>query len=119
MAVEGVRFRLDWLRPAELGWCIAASDISDLAAVAAVPLGMLVSVGVPGRLAVDFFPELMGGLGQSAAYAGAVVWGGDLVQCDAVVVDVMVAGGWRDEHTLLRSYQHSDARTMLEVVNLS
>lgn len=101
MAVEGRHFRLDWVRPAELGWRIGASAISDLAAVAAEPLGMLVSVGVPERLAVEFLPELMGGLGQSAAYAGAVVWGGDLVRCDAVVVDVMVVG--RVERPVLRS----------------
>jgi thiamine-monophosphate kinase len=92
MAVEGRHFRLEWLRPTELGWRIGASAISDLAAVAAEPIGMLVSVGVPERLAVEFLPELMAGVGQSAAHAGAVVWGGDLVQSDAVVVDVMVAG---------------------------
>jgi thiamine-monophosphate kinase len=101
MAVEGRHFRLDWVRPAELGWRIAASAISDLAAVAAEPLGMLVSVGVPEQLAVEFLPELMGGVGQSVAHAGAVVWGGDLVQCDTVVVDVMVAG--RVERPVLRS----------------
>jgi thiamine-monophosphate kinase len=62
---------------------------------------MLVSVGVPEPLTVEFLPELMAGVGQSAAHAGAVVWGGDLVQSDAVVVDVMVAG--RAAHPLLRS----------------
>ncbi len=101
MAVEGRHFRLDWLHPAELGWRIGASAISDLAAVAAEPIGMLVSVGVPERLAVEFLPELMAGVGRSAAHTGAVVWGGDLVQSDAVVVDVMVAG--RVARPVLRS----------------
>ena len=32
------------------------------------------------------------------------------------VKDVAVAGGWRDEQTMLRSYQHADADTVRQVV---
>ncbi len=32
------------------------------------------------------------------------------------VKDVAAAGGWRDEQTMLRSYQHTDAETILQVV---
>ncbi|MCZ6856509.1 MAG: hypothetical protein O7F70_00785 [Gemmatimonadetes bacterium] len=32
------------------------------------------------------------------------------------VKDVAAAGGWRDEQTMLRSYQHADAETVRRVV---
>ncbi len=32
------------------------------------------------------------------------------------VKDVAVAGGWRDEQTMLRSYQRADADTVRQVV---
>ncbi|HEV2181368.1 MAG TPA: AIR synthase related protein, partial [Gemmatimonadaceae bacterium] len=41
-AVDGVHFRRDWLTPREIGWRVAAAALSDLAAMAANPLAMLV-----------------------------------------------------------------------------
>ncbi len=32
------------------------------------------------------------------------------------VKDVAAAGGWRDEQTMLKSYQHADAETVRQVV---
>ena len=46
-AVEGVHFRRDWLSPREIGWRTAAAALSDLAAMAADPIAMLVSMSVP------------------------------------------------------------------------
>ncbi|MDL5503462.1 MAG: AIR synthase related protein, partial [Candidatus Methanoperedens sp.] len=44
LSIEGTHFRAGWLSPQELGWRAAAAALSDLAAVAATPLGLLVSV---------------------------------------------------------------------------
>src|ERR1700741_1841920 len=46
MSVEGVHFRRAWLSLREMGGRAAAAALSDLAAVAARPIGILVSLAV-------------------------------------------------------------------------
>jgi thiamine-monophosphate kinase len=89
------------LAPSELGWRAGAAALSDLAAVAAEPLGVLVSLGLPGELPDTFASELMDGFGEVAESVGATVWGGDLVRSERVVVDVVVVG--RASSPVLRS----------------
>lgn len=92
LTIEGTHFRTGWLAPVELGWRATAAALSDLAAVAARPLGVLASVAVPAEWPEEHFTDLMEGAGDAARSVGAVVWGGDLVRADRAVVDVMVAG---------------------------
>lgn len=92
LTIEGTHFRAGWLAPEELGWRATAAALSDLAAVAAQPLGVLTSVAVPAEWPEEHFVDLMEGVGSAAQSVGAVVWGGDLVRADRVAVDVMVAG---------------------------
>ena len=101
MAVEGTHFRTNWLSPREIGWRAGAAALSDLAAVAATPLGVLVSLGVPPDLPDESAASLMDGLGAVADSVGARVWGGDLVRSSGVVVDVVVFG--RVSTPILRS----------------
>jgi len=92
LSVEGTHFRAGWLAPMELGWRVAAAALSDLAAVAASPLGVMASVGVPEVAPDGLLPDLMHGVAAAAAEAGAVVMGGDLVRADLLVVDMTVIG---------------------------
>jgi thiamine-monophosphate kinase len=92
LAVEGRHFRRAWLTAEEIGWRACASALSDLAAMAAQPLGVLAAVGVPEGSEGAFLEELMEGVARAAAFSGAVVWGGDLVQAPVVTVDVTVVG---------------------------
>lgn len=90
--LEGTHFRAGWLSPAELGWRATSAALSDLAAVAATPAGVLVSLGVSPAWPEEMVAELMAGVGEAAAAVGATVWGGDLVQSERVVIDVTVVG---------------------------
>jgi thiamine-monophosphate kinase len=101
LAIEGQHFRLAWLSAREIGWRAGASALSDLAAVAADPLGVLAAVGVPEGRDGEFFQELMLGIADAAALVDAVVWGGDLVRAPQVTVDVSVVG--RAAHPVRRS----------------
>jgi thiamine-monophosphate kinase len=93
MSVEGVHFRRGWLGPEEVGWRAAAGALSDLAAVAARPVGILVSLAVPEADAGDYAAAVMEGCRAAAAHAGAALLGGDLVRSPGpVVVDVTVVG---------------------------
>ncbi len=92
IALEGTHFQVGWLSPLEIGWRAAAAGFSDLAAVAATPAGVLVSLGVPSEWPEEFISELMEGVGDLARDLGASVWGGDLVRADRVVIDVVAIG---------------------------
>jgi thiamine-monophosphate kinase len=92
VTIEGTHFQAGWLSATELGWRACAAALSDLAAVAARPQGVMVSLGVPAELSESDTADLMEGVADAAASVGAVVWGGDLVKSDRLVVDVLVAG---------------------------
>jgi thiamine-monophosphate kinase len=92
LTLEGTHFEAGWLQPVEIGWRAAAAALSDLAAVAAQPLGVLFSVAVPPDWPEEQFADLVGGAGEAARAVGAVVWGGDLVRGERVAVDVTVVG---------------------------
>lgn len=101
MSVEGVHFRRDWLDAEEIGWRAAAAALSDLAAMAAAPFGMLVSLGVPAADADTFAPRIMDGCRAAADACGAALIGGDFTRAPAIVIDVVVLGA--AERPALRS----------------
>ena len=97
LSLEGVHFRTDWLAFKEIGWRATAAALSDLAADGATPLGVLVSLGVPGnrqRRLGNASPavQIMIGVGAAARSVGARVLGGDLVRSPRYLVDVCVLG---------------------------
>lgn len=93
MSVEDVHFRRAWLEPEEIGFRAAAGALSDLAAVAARPLGLLSSVAVPRKDAAGFAEAVARGVGEAADEVGAAVLGGDVTESpDRLVLDVVVLG---------------------------
>ena len=50
-AIENRHFKPSWLSPREIGYRAVAAALSDLAAMAARPLGVLVAIAVPARVA--------------------------------------------------------------------
>lgn len=93
LCVEGVHFRREWLAPEDIGFRASVAALSDLAAMAASPLGLLVSLAVPSGDAADFAHRIMDGVSRAAAGTDAVLLGGDLARAvDGVVLDVVVLG---------------------------
>ncbi|MBV9773825.1 MAG: thiamine-phosphate kinase [Gemmatimonadetes bacterium] len=101
MSVEGTHFRRDWLSLREIGYRAGAAALSDLAAVAARPIGVLVSLALPEGDAGDPAVELMSGVREAAESVGATVLGGDVTRSPALVIDVTVVG--EAAHPVLRS----------------
>lgn len=90
-SVENVHFRRAWLTPREIGWRCIASALSDLAAMAASPLGVLISLSVPPQWRAEL-PELAAGMGDATAAAGTNIVGGDLTSARDLSVTVTVLG---------------------------
>lgn len=91
LSIEDVHFRRAWLSDEEVGYRAAAGALSDLAAMAASPVAVLVSMAAALE-GVDL-DAVQAGLREAAASVGAVVVGGDLSRSPGpLVLDVVVLG---------------------------
>ena len=90
-SLEDVHFRREWLSPEEIGWRAAAAALSDLAAMAAKPLGVLVAIALP-RQCIDDLGALAEGIAAAASASGAPIIGGDLTSGERLMITVSVAG---------------------------
>lgn len=75
-ALDGVHFRRSWLNAREIGWRAATAALSDLAAMAARPVALLVSYTVPPAWEADL-NDVARGIADAAAHAAASVVGGN------------------------------------------
>lgn len=86
--VEGVHFRLDWTSWRDLGFKAAAVNLSDLAASAAQPEALIVSLGLAPATRVADVVELYEGIAE----AGVPVRGGDTTAADRAYLSVTALG---------------------------
>ena len=93
LAVEGVHFRFDWISESEAGFRAGAAALSDLAAMGARPLALLVSLAVSrdGGQAVAL--DLQRGVRRAGDRVGVAIIGGDVSRSPGpAVLDVVVVG---------------------------
>src|SRR5215208_2241409 len=86
--VEDVHFRFDLLSWRELGFRAAAVNVSDLAASAAEPEALLVTLATPPETDLDRVLELYEGIAE----AGVPVRGGDTTSAGRVTIVVTAIG---------------------------
>ena len=101
LSVEDVHFRRAWLSAHEIGYRAAAAALSDLAAVAAEPLALLLALGAPEKEPETTLHAVAEGVGEAVRHAGASIIGGDLTRAPVLVVDCCVIG--RCERPVQRS----------------
>jgi thiamine-monophosphate kinase len=77
LLAEGVHFRRTWASPADLGWKLAAVNVSDIAAMGGLPLWALLSVALPPALDLAFAAGVRRGLRLAARRFGFSIVGGD------------------------------------------
>ncbi len=104
-SVENVHFRRAWLRPEEIGYRAAAVAASDLAAMAAAPVALLISLVLPAADYGPFAERIMSGVARAAAELGAAIAGGDTTRTEGpLVIDIATIG--RSAKPVLRSGAH-------------
>jgi thiamine-monophosphate kinase len=102
LCIEDVHFRRAWIAPRDIGWRAANAALSDLAAMAARPVAVLVALAVTRADADAIADEVMRGVRDACAAHGAGLAGGDLTRSPGpLIVDVAVAG--TAERPVLRS----------------
>ena len=78
--------------PETIGWVVAAASLSDLAAVAAEPVGLVTAVTLPREAPRAFAEGLAVGLDAAARAAGTFILGGDTNLGDAASVTTTAVG---------------------------
>lgn len=89
--VENVHFRRAWLEPAEIGYRAATAALSDLAAMAATPMAMLVALSVPDDW-LDALGAIAEGIGDASRSFDAPITGGNLTSGTELALTVTVLG---------------------------
>ena len=100
--VDGVHVDRRWSTPQDLGFKALAVNVSDLAAVGALPLAALVSLQLPSDIDLDEVEGIYRGLREAADRWGCQLIGGDTVTSPTLAVSVTVLGRLHDEEVVLR-----------------
>ena len=90
-AVEHVHFEREWLTLEEIGYRAVTAALSDLAAMAADPLGVLVSLQLPRQDATEA-AALADGIGDAVRSAGTVIRGGNVSAGSELAITTTVLG---------------------------
>ena len=105
MMIHGPYFRLAWSTPFDLGWKAATTNLSDVAAMGAVPTALVVALAAPAETSIDFLESFADGLreGCAALAPGAGVVGGDLSVSSTLTIAVTAFGDLEGRAPVLRS----------------
>jgi thiamine-monophosphate kinase len=88
---EHVHFRRGWLTAREIGARATAAALSDLAAMAATPLGLLLAIGVAPEWRAEL-DALARGVGEAAAAADCPIVGGNVTRAGELSLTITVLG---------------------------
>ena len=105
MMVHGPDFRLAWSGPVDLGWKAAATNLSDVAAMGAVPTALVVAIAAPPETPVAWLEGVADGfrLACDELQPGCGVVGGDLSVSATLTFAVTAFGDLQGRAPVLRS----------------
>ena len=90
-SVEHTHFRRGWLGAREIGYRATVAALSDLAAMGARAIGVLVALGVTPAWRAEM-GALADGIGEAAEESGAAIVGGDIVAAADLLLTVTAIG---------------------------
>jgi thiamine-monophosphate kinase len=94
-SVENVHFRRDWLTLDEIGYRATTAALSDIAAMGATGVGILIALSTPAEPhgALD---SLGDGIARAAEAAGVRIYGGDTTRGPVLSLTITVIGNTRE-----------------------
>jgi thiamine-monophosphate kinase len=90
-SVEGRHFRRGWLTPREIGYRAVTAALSDLAAMAARPVGVLIAIGLGDGWREELL-EIADGIGEAVTGANTVIRGGNISAASELSITTTVFG---------------------------
>jgi thiamine-monophosphate kinase len=106
--VDGVHFSDRTTSPFDVGWRAVAANLSDLAAMGAVPLGITVGLSLPPDLPVVWLEQLYTGMQACLARYGTGIVGGDLTRSSIITVAITALGSVKADRIIARSTAQVD-----------
>lgn len=103
MLVDGVHFSPQTTSPIDAGWRAVAANLSDLAAMGADPLGITVSLGLPGDLSVAWVEQLYQGFVDCLQPFSTPIVGGDVCRAAVATVSITAFGQVLPQQVIRRS----------------
>lgn len=76
----------------KMGWKAVTVNVSDLAAMGANPIGILVNLAIPTELKISYFDELIDGILDACSYYKIPLLGGDTNQSDQIIISGTALG---------------------------
>jgi thiamine-monophosphate kinase len=101
--VDGVHFSDRTTTPFDVGWRAVAANLSDLAAMGAIPLGITVGLSLPPELPVVWLEQLYTGMQACLARYGTGIVGGDLTRSSIITVAITALGAVKADRIIARS----------------
>ena len=90
--VDGVHFSDRTTTPFDVGWRATAANLSDLAAMGAMPLGIVVGLALPGTQLVSWVEEVYRGLDACLQRYQTPLVGGDVCRSQVVTLSITAFG---------------------------
>lgn len=87
----------------QMGWMSVAVNLSDIAAMGAVPIGVMAALGMPHETEINFVKELVEGMNACVRQHGTCIIGGDVDRHDELTITGSALGLVEREHLALRS----------------
>jgi thiamine-monophosphate kinase len=104
MLMEGIDFTIPPATPRQIGWKSLAVNLSDIAAMAGVPVACVVSVALPRPHGFELGQGLMDGIGECADRFAVALAGGDTNTWNGpLVISITVLGEPTARGPVLRS----------------
>ncbi len=114
MLVQDVHFKLAYASAFDIGWKTLAVNLSDIAAMGALPRYALISLAVPPSLALSWVEALYQGISAVGALFGVTVVGGNLARSQGpIIVDATVLGEVEEDCVVRRTGARSGDRLLV------
>jgi len=101
--IQDTHFDLNIITWEELGWKAIAVNLSDIAAMGAIPKYALISLALPGELETGCIESLYKGMAQIANKFGVAIVGGNVASASKTMISVTVLGNLESTSGLTRS----------------
>lgn len=103
MLVEGIHFRRNWSPAFQIGRKAVAVNVSDVESMGAVPSAVVMALGIPDDVELDWVRELSAGVRDECLRAGVSLVGGDTARSKDVVITVAALGNLAGRAQVTRS----------------
>lgn len=101
--VDGVHFSDRTTSPEAAGWRAVAANLSDLAAMGAMPLGITVGLGLPGETSVAWVERLYQGMVDCLQRFETSIVGGDICRSPVRTISITAFGQVDPDYVIRRS----------------